>query len=140
NSFNAGGGGATWSYTLDPRTVLVQSNATWLFVKGFAEASSPFEAWRQLGFDDSFWSNAPAPFYYGDPYNGPGNPGTLLSDMQGSYSCIFLRKTFTVANASAVTNLILNAQIDDGFIVWINGVEAGRYNMPPGDIPYNGLA
>ncbi|HEY2951306.1 MAG TPA: CotH kinase family protein, partial [Verrucomicrobiae bacterium] len=140
NAFNATGPGATWSYTLDTRTIFLQTNSAWLFIKGLAEASSPFDAWRQLNFDDSFWSNALAPFYYGDPYNSPGNPGTLLSDMQGNYSSIYLRKKFNVANASAVTNLILSAQIDDGFIIWVNGVEAARYNMPAGDIPYNGTA
>ena len=141
NAFNATGAGATWNYTLDDRTVLVQSNASWLFIKGLAEASSPIDAWRQLGFNDASWSNAPAPFYYGDPYNSVANPGTLLSDMQGgAYSSIYLRKTFTLGNAAAATNLFLNALSDDGFIAWINGVEVARFNMAGGDIPYNGAA
>ncbi len=140
NAFNASGAGATWSYTLDNRTTLVQSNATWRFQKGLAEASTPIDAWRQLGFDDSGWSNAPAPFYYGDPYSTPANPGTLLSDMQATYSSIYLRRTFNVPFAAAVSNLFLVHQSDDGFIAWINGVEVIRYNMGAGDIPYNGSA
>jgi len=84
NPFNATGAGATWSYTLDLRTTLVQSNSAWMFIKGLAEASNPIDAWRQLAFDDSGWSNALAPFFYGDPYNSAENPGTLLSDMRGA--------------------------------------------------------
>jgi hypothetical protein len=129
NAFNATGAGATWSYTLDARTILVQSNATWLFFKGTAEASTPIDVWRQAVFDDSSWSNALAPFYYGDPYNSAANPGTLLSDMQGVYSSIYLRKPFVVANLSAITNLFLSAQSDDGFIAWLNGTEAARVNV-----------
>jgi len=56
------------SFILDTRVILVQSNSNWRFVKGFAEASTPSSAWRQVGFDDSSWSNSRAPFFYGDPY------------------------------------------------------------------------
>jgi hypothetical protein len=86
------------------------------------------DAWRQPGFDDSGWSNALAPFYYGDPYGTAANPGTLLSDMLGGYSSVYLRKRFVVANISTLTNLLLNHQSDDGFIAWINGVEVVRAN------------
>jgi len=139
NAFNAAGASATWSYTLDTRTALVQSNALWLFIKGTSEASSPTNAWRELAFDDASWSNAAAPFFYGDPYATPGNPGTVLSDMQSNYTSIYLRKRFIVPNIAAVTNLFLRAQSDDGFIAWINGVEVYRYNLPPGEIPFNGV-
>ncbi|MEY2409086.1 MAG: hypothetical protein QOF48_1756, partial [Verrucomicrobiota bacterium] len=139
NAFN--GGASSWTYTLDNRTVLVQSNGTWRFIKAFAEASSPIDAWRQNDFNDSAWANSLAPFYYGDPYNSVTDPGTPLTDMLGgSYSSIYMRTKFVLNNASAVTNLFLNAQSDDGFIAWINGVELLRYGMAAGDIPYNGSA
>jgi hypothetical protein len=82
NAFN--GVNSTWSYTLDPRTILVQSNANWRFLKGLAEASTPTDAWRAPAFNDDGWSDSPAPFYYGDPYNTAEIPGTLLSDMQNN--------------------------------------------------------
>jgi hypothetical protein len=31
----------------------------------------------------------------------------------------------------------LNYQVDDGFVVYVNGQEAGRFNMPDGDITFN---
>ncbi len=130
NAFNRVGAGSTWNFVLDSRTTLVASNSMWRFIKGFAEASDPTNAWRQIGFDDSSWSNAPAPFFYGDPYTNATITGTLLRDMRLGYSSIYLRKEFTIANRSAVTNLILRAQSDDGFIAWINGVQVLRYNAP----------
>jgi hypothetical protein len=121
--------------------VLVASNATHRYFKGLSEASSPISTWRQLSFDDAIWSSAPAPFFYGDTgYTNAAIPGTRMGDMQGLYSSIYLRKPFVVANPSAVTNAFLVAQSDDGFIAWINGIEVVRYNMPSGDIPYNGVA
>ncbi|HEU0010784.1 MAG TPA: Ig-like domain-containing protein, partial [Verrucomicrobiae bacterium] len=142
NPFNATGPGATWNYTLDLRTVLVQSNSTWRFLKGFAEASGPIDAWRQFAFDDSGWSNAPSPFFYGDTsFTNAANPGTAVTDMLGgAYSSIFFRKQFNVVGSSSVTNLFLVAAIDDGAIVWINGTEVLRNNMAAGEIPYNGSA
>jgi len=140
NPFNGSAAGASWSVLLDNRTVLVNSNSNWQFIKGLAEASTPIDAWRQLVFDDSSWSNALAPFFFGDPYNSVTDPGTLLSDMQGGYTSIYLRKKFNVFGAAAVTNLLFNFQIDDGLVVWINGFEVLRFNAPGGDVPYNGLA
>lgn len=137
NAFN--GSNSTWSYTLDARTILVQSNANWLFIKGLAEASAPAAAWRAPVFNDSGWSNSPAPFYYGDPYNTTGIPGTLLSDMQNNYTSIYLRGRFVVPDLNTVTNLLLTAQSDDGFIAWINGVEVVRFNLPAGEVPYNAV-
>lgn len=140
NAFNRTGSGATWSYTLDAKTTLIQSNSFWLFIKGTNEASVPTNAWRQLAFDDSGWSNAPAPFFYGDPYSNGVPAFTLLDDMRSNYTSIYLRKPFVVPNAANITNLYLRAIMDDGMVVWINGVEVLRYNVPAGELGYGGTA
>lgn len=141
NAFNHAAAGATWSFVLDTRAVLVQSNSFWRFIRGTNEPSIPIQAWRQLAFDDSSWTFSPAPFFYGDPYDTPQIPGTVLNDMaNNSYSTIYLRTKFTVVNRSLITNVWLNAQSDDGFKLWLNGVEIHRYNAPAGDVPYNTYA
>ena len=140
NAFNASGSGATWSYTLDARTILMPTNSHWMFAKGTNEVSTPVSAWRLASFDDSAWSNAPAPFFYGDPYSNGVPAYTLLSDMRSNYSSIFLRHTLVLPKASVLTNLFLSAQSDDGFIAWINGVEVARYNMAAGEPAFSSLA
>lgn len=113
-------------------------NAEWKFFKGLAEASSPDRAaWRQIGFDDTAWLTAPAPFWYGDVQPAPG---TRLDDMRGNYTCVFLRKEFVVSNPADVSELRLDALSDDGFIAWINGREIARFNVPDGEIPFDGTA
>ena len=116
------------------------TNSTWQFLKGRAEASTPTNAWRQIGFDAASWSNAPALFFYGDPYSNGVPAFTLLSDMQGNYSTIYLRQVFTATNRNAITNLHLGAQSDDGFVAWLNGVEVLRINAPAGEVPFNGTS
>lgn len=104
------------------------TNSVWRFRKGESEASSPATAWRGLGFDDAAagFVAAGAPFWYGDGRSG----GTQLTDMQTRYSCIFLRRAFTIGNAAQVSSLRLRAYVDDGFVAWINGVEVARVNVP----------
>ncbi len=123
--------------------VLVPQDSTWRFLKGFSEASSPDSAtWRQLGFNDSAWLTGQAAFYY---ENQPGSATaytghTDLGDMYGGYTCVFLRKTFVLNNPYDVVALQVAALSDDGFIAWINGQEVARFNMPAGDVPYNGAS
>ncbi|MBN1676557.1 MAG: CotH kinase family protein [Kiritimatiellae bacterium] len=102
----------------------VDAGATWRYLKGTAEASDPPASWRRLGFDDSAWASGAAPFGYGDgPY------GTTVADMQTSYTSLFLRRGFSIQHPARVSELRLSAQLDDGFVVWINGQEIARHNM-----------
>ncbi len=141
NAFDGTNAVNIWTFNLDARTILVQTNsANWLLLKGLAEASDPTNAWRDIAFDASTWSSSPAPFFYGDPYSNGVPAYTLLSDMRSNYSSIFLRKEFVIDNRSVITNLYLAAQSDDGFIAWINGVEVQRYNMATGELAFNATA
>lgn len=114
---------------------LIPFNSSWKYLKGTVEASSPTNAWRTTGFNDTAWAGGTAPFYYGETLSG-----TLLSDMQGVYSCLFIRKNFNIADPAGLVALKLDVQIDDGFIAWINGTEVFRYNMPGGEPARTNLA
>ena len=119
-------------------TEIFPTNSVWRFRKGINEASSPTSNWRTLGFDDNAagFSDASAPFWYGDVRPG----GTQLTDMQNNYTCIFLRRTFTIGNAAQVGALQLRAYVDDGFVAWINGVEVARVNVSATSPTYQTLA
>ncbi|HTJ00841.1 MAG TPA: CotH kinase family protein [Dongiaceae bacterium] len=122
---------------------LFDTNATWKYFKGTSEASSPNPTtWRDIDFNDASWSTGAGPFYY---ENSPGSDtaytgNTDLTDMNGGYACVFLRQTFVLTNPAAIYQLQLSTLSDDGCIVWINGVEVERFNMPEGDVPYNGTS
>jgi hypothetical protein len=104
---------------------LVGNGATWRWRPGTNEASTPVDAWRALGFNDSQFVPAPAPFWYGDVLPG----GTQITGMQNVYSCIFLRKTFVVTNLAEIGGLRMGSLVDDGFVAWINDTEVLRINM-----------
>ena len=124
-------------------SVVFSNDTEWRYVLGRSEASpGDPTAWRQPSFDDSTWAIGQAPFYYDDqPTSATAYTGnTQLTDMRGSYTCIFLRKHFTINNPSDVQSLELASFSDDGFIAWINGREVARFNMPAGDIPFDGTS
>jgi hypothetical protein len=107
------------------------ADTNWRWLRGLTEASSPDPAaWRQASFNDATWTEAAAPFWYGDVQP---SPGTELSDMRYSYPCIFLRRHFTVGNPADYAELVFEAACDDGFIAWINGKVAATYNVPDGE-------
>jgi hypothetical protein len=81
--------------------------------------------WKNAVFDDSGWSTGNAPFWYGD-----GTGGTELTDMQGSYSTLYMRVTFNANNVNNINELTLYVDFDDGFVIWINGEEALRQFAP----------
>jgi len=128
---------------LSNAAVIFPTSSPWAYFKGYSEASSPDPAaWRTVGFNDSGWEIGQAPFYYDNqPTSTTAYTGnTLLNDMFGGYTCVFLRKTFVLANVADVSQLQFYAFSDDGFIAWINGVEVARFNMPAGGIPFDGAS
>jgi hypothetical protein len=108
-------------------------HSSWTWLRG-SESSSLPSGWKDKSYDDSSWHTGAAPFRYGD-----GTGGTELSDMMNGYTTLYLRSTFSAANTSLLNTLTLNSDYDDGFIIWINGVEAIRINAPASPA-YNSLA
>ncbi len=113
----------------------IYSGAEWLFKKGTEPILSDTAQWRNVDYDDSDWQKGVTPFFYGELLNG-----TRLNDMTGNYTSIYLRKKFTLYNLENVKSFELRVLSDDGCIVWLNGIEILRFNMPVGEIPYDGTA
>jgi VCBS repeat-containing protein len=95
-------------------------------------------AWRAIGFDDSGWSSGPAQLGYGD-----GDEATVVSygpDSNNKHVTTYFRQTFSVTDAVKYTDLTLDLLRDDGAVVYLNGQEVHRSNMPSGTIGYGTLA
>ncbi|MBI4604956.1 MAG: hypothetical protein HY721_23590, partial [Planctomycetes bacterium] len=104
--------------------VLVELGDAWRYSKGLQAPSDPPAAWREPDFDDSGWLEGPSGIGYGD-----GDDATVLDDMEGNYLSLFTRRAFEVPDPAAVRSLVFSADYDDGFIVYLNGVELVRRNM-----------
>ncbi|GHC61199.1 alkaline phosphatase PhoX [Ulvibacter litoralis] len=95
-------------------------------------------AWREVNYDDSAWATGAAQLGYGD-----GDEITTLSygsDANNKYPTYYFRYEFNIVDASIYGDLIFNVLRDDGAVVYLNGTEIIRDNMPAGTITYNTFA
>lgn len=99
------------------------------YMKG-SEASLLTAVWKLPGYSDIAWKQGAAPFRFGD-----GVLGTELTDMAGNYTSLYLRSSFTCANASLIEKVSFIIDYDDGFVLWVNGTEVLRKNAPTTLIP-----
>lgn len=94
--------------------------------------------WRNTDFDDEDWAFGNAILGYGD-----GVESTTLDfgdDADNKYPTYYLRHIFNVEDVTQIGTLVFNSMKDDGIVVYVNGVEAFRSNMPEGEITYNTYA
>lgn len=94
--------------------------------------------WRTTDFDDSTWLFGNGILGYGD-----GNENTTLTygpNSEQKYPTYYFRHTFNVEDPAQYGQLVFNTLRDDGVIVYLNGTEVFRSNMPAGDVNYNTYA
>ena len=108
---------------------------------GRTDASTPSTAWRAPQFNDSGWEPTPVPVGYsmGEPRTGiEAQLVTVLppGSAPPTYTTLFLRQSFVLLPGSPIRGLKITVHADDGAIVWLNGVEIGRYNVPAGELGY----
>lgn len=109
--------GSTWRY-LDP-------------------ASFPGWTWKNPAYDDSSWAEGCAELGYGD-----GDERTEIDygpDPTDKYPTAYFRTSFELSNPLP-TRLLMELVADDGAVVWLNGHQVKRFNMPAGALQYDTLA
>jgi len=98
-------------------------------------------AWTASAFDDSQWKIGAAALGYST--NGKTPIVTELSygpDEANKYITSYFRTTLNIADIGFIDTLILNNKFDDGLVVYINGSEVYRYNIPSGAVNYTTTA
>jgi hypothetical protein len=129
SNFSLSSGGESVILTYAPDDTLIPLGATWRYVD---DGSDLGVAWHGVGFDDSEWADGPATLGYGD------DPVTTLSfgDDQDRNITTYFRHSFTVDDAAAFFSLQMRFQVDDSAVVYLNGKEVVRNNLPDGAIDY----
>ncbi len=98
--------------------------------------------WRSTTYNDSAWPLGRALLAVEN--NAALNPliDTVLALNPGSgqIPTYYFRAQFVLTNDANTVTLLSSNYFDDGAVVYVNGVEAFRYNMSPGDVACNALA
>ena len=109
---------------------LVASNSVW---KYFDLGTDQGTNWITPSFDDSSWLSGPGQLGYGD-----GDEATLLSNGTNGnvHVTAYFRQAFDVPNPGQYAVLSMRVQRDDGVIVYLNGLEVFRDNLPATGVTY----
>lgn len=102
----------------------------WLY---YDKGSLDGENWKEVSYDESEWEsgNAPLGYFTSDASNGRGYQ-TFLDyggNSQQKYPTYYFRKEINLENAKSSSVYSLDWVADDGFVVYVNGSEGGRYLM-----------
>jgi hypothetical protein len=92
----------------------VTGTSAWRYHAG---NQAPDTNWRNLTFNENTWPLGNGGFGFGD------------NDDQTSVSqcaAVEIRKTFFVADTSLIAKAVFNIDFDDGYVVYLNGVEIAR--------------
>lgn len=121
---------------INPATIeLIAAGSVWKYQN---DGTQPVIAWKDFSFNDSLWNSGIAELGYGD-----GDESTVIgygASATKKHISYYFRKKFMVEDASKISALELNIIRDDGAVVYLNGQEIYRTNMPAGPILYNTLA
>jgi len=102
---------------------LVPDDATWRYLAG----EDPPADWTREDFDDTAWPLEKAGFGYGDE-----DDATVLEDMPGTYTRVYLRLELPAAALHGRDELALLIRFDDGFIAYFEGHEVLRAEVASG--------
>jgi len=94
--------------------------------------------WREVDFDDAAWDSGHAPLGYGDD-----DIATVIEfgpNEKRKHVTSYFRAVFEVTKDLEETDTLATLRCDDGAIIYLNGKEVIRYNMPAGDVGYRELS
>ena len=114
---------------------LISTGSQWKYLD---DGSDQGTAWQSLTYDDTSWLSGNAQLGYGD-----GDETTVISygsSSSNKHITYYFRKIISVSNPNQMSNLKIRLLRDDGAIVYINGNEVVRSNMPTGTITYTTTA
>ncbi|MBL7698765.1 MAG: metallophosphoesterase [Chitinophagaceae bacterium] len=114
---------------------LIPYGSSWKYLDN---GSNQGTAWRASGFNDASWASGNGELGYGD-----GDETTTVSyggNASNKYITTYFRTTVNIANPASFSNFTFSVVRDDGFVVYVNGVEVGRDNIGTGTVSYNTVA
>ncbi len=126
---------AGWKKNATATNQIVKKNDIW---KYYDKGAAP-NNWTAASFNDNAWASGQAPLGY--KMTGVKTTVSYGSDSNQKNPTTYFRKTINLSSTPTRSDIfLLNYEVDDGFVVYVNGREAGRYNMPGGNITFNSFS
>lgn len=113
---------------LNAQTFIFNKNSSWKY----NDTNTALAAqWKNANYDVTAWPQGNGPLGYGDPVTAQTNTGLITA---------YFTKDFTVNLNDLSTTMELGIMRDDGIVVYLNGEEVVRDNIPAGTIDFTTLS
>jgi trimeric autotransporter adhesin len=124
----ASSGEAVISPQADPNLLGFKADWRWFYAEGGPEGN-----WAAPAFDDSSWALGPAELGFGD-----NDESTVISTSPTPRPMTaYFRTEVDVADPAAFSSVLASLIRDDAAVVYVNGVEVARDNLPEGPIAFD---
>jgi len=132
------------SNTLHAQVTIIPYGSTW---KYWANSQANFQSnWETTSYNDAAWPSGAGELGYGDgdeltciPAASPV-AGTICSPSGNKWPAYYFRKVISIPDPTVYTNFSFSIDRDDGFVVYVNGVEVSRNNLAAGAVSYGTAA
>ncbi len=111
--------------------------------KYWANTQANFQTnWQTVAYNDAAWPSGNGELGYGDGDESTCIPaaspvaGTLCLPTGNKWPAYYFRKVVNIPDPTVYTNFSFNIDRDDGFVVYVNGVEVSRENIAAGAVSY----
>lgn len=128
-----------WGYNYDATIVPYKNEWKYYYYRSMPlKDGVPSNEWKNPDYDDSSWSADTASFGHvamGDTHL----PWAILKSNGGDsiyFYTAYFRKKFTLTDLASMNGFRMNVDLYGGAVVYVNGYEIGRVNLPTGTISY----
>ncbi len=114
---------------------LIPLGASWKYKDS---GISPGNTWITAAYNDANWATGNAQFGYGE-----GDEATVVNfgaNPNNKFVTTYFRKVIAIQNLAQIKKMDMRIKRDDGIVIYVNGFEAYRDNMPAGVISYSTLS
>lgn len=124
------------------QVTIIPYGSTWKYWAN-TQANAP-ASWQTVAYNDAAWSSGTGELGYGDGDEGTcipsGGGGTLCTPTGNKWGTYYFRYVVNIPDPTIYSNFTFNVERDDGFVLYVNGVEQQRNNMPAGGVTYGTAA
>jgi len=128
-----------WKSVKNSRTVIFDASKKWSY---YDQGSLDGSKWYSQSYNDSSWPSGATPMGYAScssdkTFNTSLDYGT---DPENKRTTYYVRSSFNISSLESLDDYSeykLTFVVDDGCVIYLNGKEIYRYNLPPGEIFYD---
>ena len=121
-----------WENLENPPLEIIAADAEWSYLDDGSDPAESSDEWTKPWYPEIDWKKGKAKLGYGN--DGEFTRISFGSDPQNKHISYYFRHKFSISEQTKRPILVSDIIRDDGAVVYFNGVEVYRSNMPQGEV------